>query len=124
APRTEDDDRQTRVARRERMARRDSTPGGGGKGVRRRPAAGRARPLAEVWQAAWGLRGQFLRPRPAPLRRWRQLMALLAFLPALLLPVAGGAIVIRHDQADSRYVVADADYPQVFFLHTRYGNRV
>src|SRR5690606_36724207 len=22
------------------------------------------------------------------------------------------------------YVVADADYPQVFFLHTRYGNRV
>lgn len=42
----------------------------------------------------------------------------------LLLSISAQAIVIRHDKADSRYRVNETDYPQIFFLHTRYGNKV
>ena len=34
------------------------------------------------------------------------------------------AIIIRHDKADSGYVVDDREFPQLFFLHTRFGNKV
>ena len=34
------------------------------------------------------------------------------------------AIIIRHDKADARYRVDDARYPQLFFLHTRFDNKV
>lgn len=34
------------------------------------------------------------------------------------------AIIIRHDMADSRYIVNELDFPQLFFLHTRYDNKV
>ncbi len=36
----------------------------------------------------------------------------------------GQAIIIRHDRADSRYVVNELDFPQLFFLHTRFDNKV
>ena len=45
-------------------------------------------------------------------------------LPLLLACLPAAAIVIRHDQADSRYVVEDAAYPQVFSLHRSFDNRV
>tara|TARA_R110000772_G_scaffold75022_6_gene163117 strand:+ start:243 stop:992 length:750 start_codon:yes stop_codon:yes gene_type:complete len=34
------------------------------------------------------------------------------------------AIIIRHDMADSRYIVNELDFPQLFFLHTRFDNKV
>ncbi len=34
------------------------------------------------------------------------------------------AIIIRHDQLDSRYVVYEEQYPQLFYLHTRFGNKI
>ena len=34
------------------------------------------------------------------------------------------AIVIRHDRADSAYQAAESDFPQVFYLHTRFDNKV
>jgi secreted trypsin-like serine protease len=34
------------------------------------------------------------------------------------------AIVIRHDTADTRYRAQEADFPQVFSLHTRFNNKV
>lgn len=42
----------------------------------------------------------------------------------LLEPLAAHAIIIRHDRADGRYVIDERDYPQLFSLHRRYGNRV
>ena len=34
------------------------------------------------------------------------------------------AIIIRHDQLDSRYVVYAQQYPQLFYLHTRFNNKI
>jgi len=34
------------------------------------------------------------------------------------------AIIIRHDKADTRYRVDNADYPQLFYLHIRSGNKI
>ncbi len=43
---------------------------------------------------------------------------------ALAASVTAEAIVIRHDMADSRYRVEESDFPQVFYLHTRFNNKV
>jgi hypothetical protein len=49
----------------------------------------------------------------------------LLFCLFLLLPCAGAqAIIIRHDKADSRYRVEESSYPQLFYMHTRFENRV
>lgn len=42
----------------------------------------------------------------------------------LLLSWPASAIIVRHDRADSRYVVDMHDYPQVFYLHERFGNKL
>lgn len=43
----------------------------------------------------------------------------------LLLPFhASRGIIIRHDIGDSRYRVNAESYPQLFFLHTRFDNKV
>ncbi len=43
----------------------------------------------------------------------------------LLLGIAQAqAIIIRHDQSDAGYVVSEGEFPQLFFLHTRYGNKI
>ncbi len=34
------------------------------------------------------------------------------------------AIIIRHDQLDSRYVVYAQQYPQLFYLYTRFNNKI
>jgi secreted trypsin-like serine protease len=34
------------------------------------------------------------------------------------------AIIIRHDQSDSSYVVYAQQYPQLFYLHTRFDNKI
>ncbi len=34
------------------------------------------------------------------------------------------AIIIRHDLEDSRYIVYPEQYPQLFYLHTRFGNKI
>lgn len=34
------------------------------------------------------------------------------------------AIIIRHDQLDSRYVVDAKQYPQLFYLYTRFNNKI
>lgn len=46
--------------------------------------------------------------------------------PVLLLfaTFSVNAIVIRHDKADSRYLVDARDFPQIFYLHYRFGNKV
>lgn len=49
-------------------------------------------------------------------------MLLLAVL-CCLTSVPGQGIIIRHDQNDARYHVDPVEYPQVFSLHERYGNR-
>jgi secreted trypsin-like serine protease len=45
-------------------------------------------------------------------------------LVCLVLALSAHAIVIRHDRADADYVVEESRYPQVFYLHTRYDNKV
>ncbi len=45
-------------------------------------------------------------------------------LVCLILAMSAHAIVIRHDRADADYVVDESRYPQVFYLHTRYDNKV
>jgi secreted trypsin-like serine protease len=45
-------------------------------------------------------------------------------LVCLVLAISAHAIVIRHDRADADYVVEESRYPQVFWLHTRYDNKV
>lgn len=43
----------------------------------------------------------------------------------LLVPIASSqAIIIRHDKADSRYRADETRYPQLFFLHSRFNNKV
>lgn len=54
----------------------------------------------------------------------RLLAAGALFLPALLICMTVEGIIIRHDRGDSRYVVNEEEYPQVFSLHRRFGNRV
>lgn len=34
------------------------------------------------------------------------------------------AIVIRHDRADTAYQAVESDFPQIFYLHIRYDNKV
>lgn len=51
-------------------------------------------------------------------------LAVLVLLLALLPAAASFGIVIRHDKSDFRYRVEAADYPQLFFLHTRFGHKV
>ncbi len=53
------------------------------------------------------------------------------FISFLLLLVIGlmglstaQAIIIRHDQSDSSYVVYEQQYPQLFYLYKRFGNKV
>ncbi|MDG2091184.1 MAG: trypsin-like serine protease [Gammaproteobacteria bacterium] len=50
-----------------------------------------------------------------------------SLLAGLLIALLGfpqaQAIIIRHDQADSRYVVYAQQYPQLFYLHTRFNNK-
>ncbi len=45
------------------------------------------------------------------------MLALLGLSPAQ-------AIIIRHDQLDSRYIVYAQQYPQLFYLYTRFDNKV
>lgn len=42
----------------------------------------------------------------------------------LFVSIATQAIVIRHDKADSKYRVHERAYPQIFFLHSRLGNKI
>ena len=49
---------------------------------------------------------------------------LTVLLLAILIFPQAEAIIIRHDQADSRYVVYAKQYPQLFYLHTRFDNKV
>lgn len=52
-------------------------------------------------------------------------LALLVSLLFILLSLAQAqAIIIRHDQLDSRYVVYAQQYPQLFYLHTRFNNKI
>lgn len=48
------------------------------------------------------------------------LMSLLVVLPFS----ASQGIIIRHDKSDFRYRVDEADFPQLFFLHTSFNNKV
>lgn len=52
----------------------------------------------------------------------------LKLLTVILLAVmpfsASHGIIIRHDKADSGYRVDEKHYPQLFFLHTRFNNKV
>lgn len=54
-------------------------------------------------------------------RRFAHLLMLALWLAPF---TASQAIIIRHDKADSGYRVNELDYPQLFFLHTSFGNRV
>lgn len=49
---------------------------------------------------------------------------LLSLLMGLTVTTPSQAIIIRHDMADSRYLVDELDFPQLFYLHTRYNNKV
>lgn len=60
--------------------------------------------------------------RSLPLIRACAVVLVAALVLVSALPAQ--AIVIRHDRADSRYIVDAARYPQLFYLHTRYANRV
>lgn len=52
-------------------------------------------------------------------------LALLVSLLFILLGLSQAkAIIIRHDQLDSRYVVYAQQYPQLFYLHTRFNNKI
>lgn len=55
------------------------------------------------------------------LRRYAAILMAMC-IAASVLPAQ--AIVIRHDRADSRYIVDAARYPQLFYLHTRFDKRV
>ena len=49
----------------------------------------------------------------------------MATLLLLLMPVAAShAIIIRHDKADSRYRVEASAYPQLFWLHKGFDNKI
>ncbi|MFZ8929357.1 MAG: S1 family peptidase [Pseudohongiellaceae bacterium] len=59
------------------------------------------------------------------LMTWRILFCTLAILLLSALPLSPSqGIIIRHDKADSRYQVNPRLYPQIFFLHTIFDNRV
>jgi len=47
-----------------------------------------------------------------------------ALLTGLLALSNAQAIIIRHDQLDSRYVVYAQQYPQLFYLYTRFDNKI
>jgi len=49
---------------------------------------------------------------------------LLALLLGLLILSPAQAIFTRHDQSDSSYVVYAQQYPQLFYLHTRFENKI
>ena len=50
---------------------------------------------------------------------------LLTFLICLSVPFASSlGIIIRHDKSDSDYQVDVAAYPQLFYLHTRFNNKI
>lgn len=49
---------------------------------------------------------------------------LAVFILVLLCFSQAQAIIIRHDQADSSYVVYAQQYPQLFYLHTRFDNKI
>jgi chymotrypsin len=50
---------------------------------------------------------------------------LLTFLICLSVPFASSlGIIIRHDKPDSDYQVDVAAYPQLFYLHTRFNNKI
>lgn len=51
-------------------------------------------------------------------------IACVCSLVLLLLPAASQAIIIRHDKADTRYRVDETRYPQLFFLHQGFGNKI
>jgi len=50
------------------------------------------------------------------------------FLPFIVVMIgiapAVQGIIIRHDRADSRYVIRESDFPQVFSLYSRFDNSV
>jgi hypothetical protein len=49
----------------------------------------------------------------------------LSFVFILLLPFSSSqGIIIRHDKGDSRYQVREESYPQLFYLHTSFDNKV
>jgi secreted trypsin-like serine protease len=49
----------------------------------------------------------------------------LFFVFFLLLPFSSSqGIIIRHDKGDSRYQVREESYPQLFYLHTSFDNKV
>ena len=58
--------------------------------------------------------------RLAGMARYFPLVLLLALLPGM----TAEAIVIRHDRSDLPYRADHQDYPQVFYLHERFGNKV
>jgi len=50
---------------------------------------------------------------------------IITYLILLILGITQAqAIIIRHDRSDAAYVVNEGDFPQLFFLHTRYGNKL
>ena len=49
---------------------------------------------------------------------------LFALFATLLGMSQAQAIIIRHDQPDSNYVVYAQQYPQLFYLHTRFNNKI
>ena len=51
-------------------------------------------------------------------------ICLLIVMAGLLHLSKAQAIIIRHDQLDSSYVVYDQQYPQLFYLYTRFGNKI
>jgi secreted trypsin-like serine protease len=50
---------------------------------------------------------------------------IITYFMLLMLGIAQAhAIIIRHDRSDAAYVVNESDFPQLFFLHTRYDNKL
>jgi secreted trypsin-like serine protease len=46
------------------------------------------------------------------------------FILFLIAAFPVNAILIRHDKADSRYQVKESDFPQIFYLHYRFENKI
>jgi secreted trypsin-like serine protease len=50
--------------------------------------------------------------------------SLFVLITALVILPQAQAIIIRHDKPDSNYVVYAQQYPQLFYLYTRFNNKI
>ena len=61
---------------------------------------------------------------PNPMRKPSSLARFALILLLAAITSSSQAIIIRHDKADSRYRVDESSYPQLFFLHQGFGNKI